>query len=196
MSTPTTPPSSGDQSKKPYSVKGTPTVLFPPESWKGQAIDLMPTEEAEARLADFFKVYGLADPRDRRVFAVGETAASLDDRLKRYLTAAKKGRSGKIYDHLREIARDGFEPSIVRLPVETEADGFALFEPGQLKNEQPPGSGPAPSLEWTVGWVRPLGRVSDAVIAAMRGVSVSTVARVRRSMGILSNQARLRAARQ
>ena len=185
MGTPTTSPRSGQDQKR-YKVGRRPKQTRPPETHRGRSIRKRAVTEALVLLAELHKVYALVDPRDGLVRAVGEAATPLCDRLARYLWAAGSGRSGRIYDWIRELDAAGMRPTIIRLGVDTEAEGFDLFPPGQLRNEQPAGSGPAPALEWTVEWVRVLGRLPDHVIADLRGVSRQTISRARRSMGIPS----------
>ena len=193
MGTPTTTRSG--PAKKAYKVRRKPKYTRPPTAYNGRPIERMPSHQAQAHLETHYKVYGLVDPRDGLVRAVGEAQTPLTARLRRYSYAARNERSGRIYDWLRQLQATGLRPTIVQLDASTEAEGFALFPEGQLYNEQPAGSGPAPALEWTVEWTRILGRVPDDVIADWRGVCEMTISNARRAMGIPTHRDWLRASR-
>lgn len=129
-------------------------------------------------------IYALTDPETDTVRAVGRTTQSLRHRLNNYLSKARTGQAGEIYDWIRDLIDADAKPGIIELDFDTEKAAIKHYGLDQLLNERDGGCSPPLRYIPTEDDLALLGTVSDGEAAEIIDVSPRTIERWRARYGI------------
>lgn len=145
---------------------------------------------------DTCKVYTLSDPRTGTIRYVGRTVQTLQQRLANHIGEARKGKLHPRAVWIRSVLDSGFLPTIAVVDsvpnenarnAEREWTKRLLDQGCDLVNSNLAGGGctyPKKRAKWTPETLGMLGKVADAVIADMVGVTRKAVSYERTKLGI------------